>query len=127
MFRPLVGLAVLAAFGATSCARELANGSVDGAEVFASTCAMCHGDRGKPTAAMVLKLNVRDLTAPEFRGRVTQELVEKQVRHGSGDGRMPAFAGGLSDAQITAVATFVITELGAGPAPAPSPSPPAPR
>jgi len=84
-----------------------AGDSVDGAQIFASTCAMCHGPNGKPDAAMVARLAVHDLTAPEFRARVTAELVEHQVRTGSKNRVMPAFELALSDAQITAVAAYV--------------------
>ena len=80
---------------------------VDGAAVYARYCITCHGEAGKPTAQMVAQLNVRDLTAPELRARVTVPLVEHQVRSGSTNRLMPAFAGVLSDAQITAVATHV--------------------
>ena len=102
---------VLAAAG---CSRDLAGGSTDGATVFAAYCAPCHGATGKPDAAMVARYNVRDLTAPEFRARVTVQLVVDQVTNGSRDGRMPAFAGALKEEQIRALAKFV-TELPAAP------------
>jgi mono/diheme cytochrome c family protein len=75
--------------------------------VFASTCATCHGPGGKPSALMTERLGVRDLTAPEFRARVTPALVEAQVRTGSKNKLMPAFEGALGDAQIKAVAGYV--------------------
>ena len=56
---------------------------------------------------MVARLNVRDLTAPEFRARASAALVEQQVRHGSANKLMPAFEGALSDAQIRAVSALV--------------------
>lgn len=75
--------------------------------MFASLCASCHGPDGRPPAAMVARLGVHDLTAAEFRARVTPGLVEQQVRTGSKNKLMPAFAGALDDAQITAVAAYV--------------------
>jgi mono/diheme cytochrome c family protein len=84
-----------------------ATDAVDGPRVFASMCATCHGDRGKPSEAMAARLGVRDLTAAEFRARVTPALVEKQVRGGSANKLMPAFAGALSEAQIASVAGYV--------------------
>jgi mono/diheme cytochrome c family protein len=92
-------------FGA--CGGQVAGGSADGAQVFASTCTPCHGPNGKPTELMTSRLGVRDLTAPEFRARVTPELVEAQVRAGSKNKLMPAFEGALSDAQIKALAAYV--------------------
>lgn len=56
---------------------------------------------------MVARLGVRDLTAPEFRARVTPGLVEQQVRTGSKTKLMPSFEGVLDDAQITAVAAYI--------------------
>lgn len=85
----------------------VAGGTTDGAKVFVSVCATCHGPKGKPSEAMVQRLNVRDLTAREFRARVTPALVENQVRHGSKNKLMPAFEGALSDDQIRSVAAYV--------------------
>lgn len=91
------------------CDRTVAGGSTDGATVFRAACASCHGERGKPPAAMADQLGVRDLTGAEFRARRTKELVLGQVTRGSANGRMPAFQGALTDAQIDAVAAFVLT------------------
>lgn len=86
---------------------QVAGGATNGPKVFASVCATCHGPGGKPTEAMIQRLNVRDLTAPEFRARVTPALVENQVRTGSKNKIMPSFDGALSDAQIKSVAAYV--------------------
>lgn len=56
---------------------------------------------------MVAQLGVRDLTAPEFRARVTPGLVEQQVRTGSKNKLMPSFQGVVDDAQITTIAAYV--------------------
>jgi mono/diheme cytochrome c family protein len=92
------------------CGRDPSGGpgsARDGRAVFQSLCTNCHGPDGRPPAAMVARLGVRDLTAPEFRARVTPELVEQQVRKGSRSKLMPSFEGVVDDAQITAVAAFV--------------------
>jgi mono/diheme cytochrome c family protein len=86
---------------------RVADGGADGAQLFQSICASCHGPTGKPTEANVARLGVKDLTAPELRARVTPELVENQVREGSKNKLMPAFEGALSDEQIKAVAAYV--------------------
>ncbi|HEU0034130.1 MAG TPA: cytochrome c [Kofleriaceae bacterium] len=91
---------------ATAC-HGASTSATGGPEVFDAMCANCHGPQGKPTAAMVAQLNVRDLTAPEFRARVTPALVEHQVRTGSQNKLMPAFKDQLSEAQIQAVAAWV--------------------
>lgn len=89
------------------CNSDPAGGTKDGAAVFGMLCASCHGPDGHPPAAMVARLNVRDLTAPDFRARVTPALVEQQVRHGSANKLMPGFEGAITDDQIRAVAAFV--------------------
>jgi mono/diheme cytochrome c family protein len=99
--------AVLLLAALAACNGNPASGAKDGAQVFSSVCATCHGPNGKPTEAMVQRLNVRDLTAPEFRARVTAALVENQVRTGSKNKLMPAFQGALDDAQIKAVSAYV--------------------
>ena len=90
-----------------SCGTGTAGAGADGRKVFELLCATCHGSDGRPPAAMVARLGVRDLTAPEFRARATPDVVEQQVRHGSQNKLMPAFEGAISDAQIRAVAAYV--------------------
>ncbi|MCX5744940.1 MAG: c-type cytochrome [Proteobacteria bacterium] len=106
-----VVIAALAVFAFTLAACNTATDSGDGAEVFASICASCHGATGQPTASNVERLGVRDLTSAEFRKRITRELVENQVRHGSKNQLMPAFTGVLREDQITSVATYVFARF----------------
>ncbi len=104
-----VKLPILLVFAAAlmGCEQKRAGTSVDGAQIYGSVCAACHGPKGKPDAAMVARINVRDLTSAELRSRVTPELVEKQVRKGSDNKLMPSFEGALTDAQIEAVSAYV--------------------
>jgi mono/diheme cytochrome c family protein len=97
---------ILLAFVA-GCEQQVAGGSSDGAQIYQSICAACHGAKGKPDASMVARLNVRDLTSVELRARITPKLVEGQVRKGSDNKLMPAFEGALTDEQIRAVAAYV--------------------
>ncbi|HEX3762032.1 MAG TPA: c-type cytochrome [Kofleriaceae bacterium] len=120
----LAVVVAVAAPGAGACNRDPAGGTQDGASVFGMLCATCHGPDGRPPAAMVARLGVRDLTAPEFRARVAAagpSLVEQQVRHGSQNKLMPAFEGAISDAQIRAVAAFVASPQFVQPAPPAAP------
>ena len=71
-------------------------------------CASCHGPKGQPPESMAAQLRVRDLTSAEFRQRASVELIANQVRQGSANKLMPAFAGTLSEAQIAAVAAHVM-------------------
>ena len=104
--------------GLGGCGQD-ASGSAgvkDGRAVFESLCASCHGPDGRPPAAMVARLGVRDLTAPEFRARVTPGVVAQQVRTGSKNKLMPAFEGLLDAAQIKLVAAYVASpQFGARP------------
>ena len=104
---PRVMRFVAAALFLVAACNDPTGGSKDGAKVFQTTCATCHGMAGKPEQAMVARLNVRDLTDPEFRKKVSKDLVEKQVRTGSVNKLMPSFVGALSDEQIEAVARYV--------------------
>ena len=90
-----------------ACSGGPGGGAADGPALFQSLCATCHGPDGRPPAAMVARLGVHDLTAPEFRARVTPALVEQQVRAGSKSKLMPSFEGAIDDAKIKAVAAFV--------------------
>jgi len=101
--------------GCSGPAGGTTDGKEDGKAVFQTMCATCHGPDGRPPEAMVARIGVRNLADPEFRARVTPELVEHQVRAGSKTKLMPAFAGALSDAQITAVATWVASPQFAAP------------
>jgi mono/diheme cytochrome c family protein len=88
------------------CESTSATGT-DGAALYQTYCATCHGPKGKPTEAMVARINVRDLTAHELRARITPALVETQIRTGSQNKLMPAFAGAISDEQMKAIAAYV--------------------
>lgn len=102
-----LALVPAAALALAGCHRDVAGNTTDGAQIFQTVCAQCHGPTGKPNEAMVARLGVKDLTAPALRARITPALVEKQVREGSQNKIMPSFAGALNDAQIKAVAKFV--------------------
>jgi len=110
---PAVGLVVLAV-GVAGCSGRIDAGETDGHVLFEQSCAPCHGPSGKPTPDGISK-GVRDLTSPEFRARVSRELVIHQVEHGSPNKGMPPFAGALTPQQIDAIARYVVA-LSAAPA-----------
>ena len=100
--RPWILLAFLAA-----CERGATSAGTNAAELYQSLCSTCHGPKGKPTEAMIARLNVKDLTSQELRSRITPALVEEQLRKGSPNKLMPSFAGAMTDEQIKAVAAYV--------------------
>jgi outer membrane protein assembly factor BamB/cytochrome c553 len=79
-------------------------GAIDGKQVFTSNCGSCHTLNAAGTSGNVGP-NLDQL-------KPDQATVEQQVRNGGGG--MPAFAGVLSDAQITAVAMYVAENAGQG-------------
>jgi mono/diheme cytochrome c family protein len=103
----VVKLWIAVALCLAGCEKGRVTAGADGAQIFTSVCAACHGPTGKPTESNVARLGVKDLTSPELRARVTPALVENQVRKGSQNKLMPAFEGALTDEQIKAVAAYV--------------------
>jgi mono/diheme cytochrome c family protein len=91
------------------CDRKVAGGRADGPAVFAEVCARCHGDHGQPPPEIVRSVGAKDLTADEFKARATRALIEAQIRGGSANKVMPAFADVLTEAQIEAVAAYVLS------------------
>jgi mono/diheme cytochrome c family protein len=94
---------------AGACNGSVAGDAKDGAAVFAQACARCHGPTGAPSQEMVRSLGVRDLTTPEFHARATRDLIVHQVKAGSSNHIMPSFDGALTEPQIDAVASYVLT------------------
>ena len=80
------------------------NGTADevakiGIKTYIANCAMCHGKDG-----MKMYRDAKDLSASVL----DEASIELMVREGS-KGKMPAFAGTLSDEEIVAVSTYVQT------------------
>ena len=71
----------------------------DGAQVFATTCAGCHGADGTGGSGP-------DLTT---RTDLTQQRIVDQVTNGGP--RMPSYAGTLSEGEINAVADYVLSDI----------------
>ena len=72
----------------------------DGRDVFADSCAGCHGDDGGGGSGPALA----------GRGEYTNaDVVVEQIRDGGGG--MPAFEGDLSEQELADVSAFVVKEL----------------
>lgn len=109
MFRVLFTLLVMLATALFSFSPSvLAADVAAGAKVFNSTCAACHlGGKNLVNAAKTLQK--ADL---EKYGMASVEAIETQVRNGKN--AMPAFKGRLSDAEIQAVAAYVLDKAKQG-------------
>lgn len=78
----------------------------DGAALFKSKCAICHGADGKGDTSMGKTLKVRDLTSQEVQKQSDEQLTAA-IRDGMANGKMPAYKDKLSDAQIKDLVAFI--------------------
>lgn len=76
---------------------------IDGAEIYISNCARCHGESGEGTKKGISFLKGHALHHPE-------EDFIRQVADGDGD-EMPAFKDRLTETEIKAVVQYVRQEL----------------
>ena len=74
-----------------------------GADVYKTKCAMCHGPDGKKENP---GMGVKPLTSPEIQKMSDADLVAAVSK---GKGKMPGYAGKLTDDQIKQVVAFVKT------------------
>jgi cytochrome c6 len=79
----------------------------DGAAVFKSKCAMCHGPDGAGQTAMGKNLKLKPLGSAEVQ-KLTDEELTKTITDGKGK-TMPAYKTKLSADQIKAVVGFIRT------------------
>jgi cytochrome c6 len=71
-----------------------------GAEVYAQSCARCHGGDGKSQTGKGKQTHATDLTV----SRISDAKGIKVIANGKGS--MPGFKGTLSDSEITAVMAY---------------------
>ncbi len=90
----IVALTVSPAFAQTS-----------GAAVYSAKCQMCHGANGQPTMAGK-SMKALPFNSPELKKASTASLIAAVT---NGKGNMPAYAGKLSAAQISAAVEYIRT------------------
>jgi len=78
----------------------------DGAALFKAKCAACHGPDGKGDTSMGKVLKVRDLSSDDVQKQTDAELTAITE---NGKGKMPAYKGKLTDAQIKDLIAFIRT------------------
>ena len=81
----------------------------EGASVFKQKCSTCHGPDGRGLATA----GTPNFTDPKVQASLTDEQIVETIKNGKKDTMMPAWAGKLSDQQISAVASYV-RSLGSG-------------
>ena len=94
-------LAVLA-LALVFCTYTFADGGAD----FKAKCAVCHGATGKGDTTMGKNLKIRDLTSADVQKQSDADLTTVIT---NGKGKMPAYKGKLTDAQISDVVKYVKT------------------
>lgn len=77
-----------------------------GADTYKAKCAMCHGADGAGAPAMVKAMGVKSFLAPELVKASNEDLIEATKK---GKGKMPAYGGKLTDAQIKDAVSYIRT------------------
>ena len=81
-----------------------ADAGADGAALFKSKCAMCHGPDASGQTPMGKSLKLKDLHSAEVQKMTDKELF---MLISDGKGKMPAFKAKLSQADIDAVVSYI--------------------
>ena len=77
-----------------------------GESTFKAKCAMCHGADGLASGSMGKMMKVPSVKSPDFIKLSESEMVADTT---NGKGKMPAYKGKLTDAQIKEVVTYMRT------------------
>jgi mono/diheme cytochrome c family protein len=77
----------------------------DAAGTYKAKCAMCHGPDGKGSA-MGTKMGARDFASAEVKAETDAQLTDIINK---GKGKMPAYTGKLSDADVKGLVAYIRT------------------
>jgi mono/diheme cytochrome c family protein len=75
-----------------------------GDATFKSKCAMCHGADGTASSPMAKSMKIPSVKSPDFVKLSESEMIADTT---NGKGKMPAYKGKLTDAQIKEVVTYM--------------------
>jgi mono/diheme cytochrome c family protein len=73
------------------------------ADLFQKDCAVCHGAGGKGLATV----HTPDFTDPALQRSLSARDISDAIRNGKASGRMPAWSGKLTDAQIDNLSSYI--------------------
>lgn len=90
----------------TAAPLALADATADGASLFKSKCALCHGPDGKGQSPMGKALKLRDLGSKEVQDQKDEELAAIIA---DGKEKMPGFKAALSAEEIRALVAHIRT------------------
>lgn len=93
-----------------------AEDAVEAKQLWAKSCASCHGEDGKAETKVGNKLGVKDLTDAAVRANFDQQRMIAATRDGvtneEGKKVMKGYADKLSEAQIKALVDYIHTAFG---------------
>lgn len=99
IYLKLFGLGVVLLFAGSLALAD------DGATIFKSKCAMCHGQDGKGFAA----IHTPNFTDPKVQASLTDKQMEGIIKSGKKGTSMPPFGDKLKDDEIKDVISFIRT------------------
>jgi cytochrome c6 len=97
------GIAMVAIMAATTLTSAFAQA---GADTYKAKCAMCHGADGLASGPAGKAMKVPPFTSPEIVKASDADLIAATK---SGKGKMPAYAGKLTDPQIKEAIAYIRT------------------
>jgi cytochrome c6 len=77
-----------------------------GADLFATKCAACHGKNGDAESAMAKKMNIKPMSSADVQKKSDAELTSIITK---GKEKMPAYEGKLSGDQIKSLVAYIRT------------------
>ena len=98
------GVFLVAVMAATTMSTAYAQAA--GADTYKAKCAMCHGADGAGNPSMVKAMGVKSFASPEIAKASDADLIAVTK---NGKGKMPAYAGKLTDPQIKDVVSYIRT------------------
>lgn len=102
MRAPFKCAVMLAALGLLLCSVSFA----DSADTYKAKCASCHGADGKGQTAMGKAMGLKDLGSADVQGMSDADLAAVIA---NGKGKMPAYKGKLTDAEIGDMVKYIRT------------------
>ncbi len=91
---------IVASAGAAAFAQD------SGADTYKAKCAMCHAADGSGSTPAGKAMKAIPFSSPDLVNKSDADLIAATK---SGKGKMPAYAGKLTDSQITAVIAYIRT------------------
>jgi mono/diheme cytochrome c family protein len=74
-----------------------------GADTYKTKCQSCHGAAGVPNPGMAKAMGIKPVSDPAVKGLTEAKMIATTT---NGSGKMPAFKGKLTDAQIKDSVTY---------------------